>query len=258
MELRIGTSTRTDVGEAVAEAARTSLDGCKSAAFALVFSTFDYSPSEVAAAVNQALGATPWAGAMTRAIVHGCHVIERGIAIGVIDSDQIRVRVGAGGPLSAGARNAGRNAALAALTDMPLPPPDRSRAMILFTDVTCGDAAEALHGALSVAGAGIAWSGGGAGEKEGSAPLFANGHALRDHVVAIALDCHSRVGAGVQHGWQPTGPPAMVTRASGCVVERLEHRPAFEIYRSAAEERGEAIDAGHFGAFAVTHPLGSA
>lgn len=51
--------------------------------------------------------------------------LERGVAIGVIDSDQVRVRVGVGGPLSEGARAAGRNAAFDALEDMPLPPPDR-------------------------------------------------------------------------------------------------------------------------------------
>lgn len=256
MDLRIGTGAQTNAREAVAHAARAALARCKSPALALVFSTFDYPPDEVAAAVNQELGALPWAGSMTPAVLHGRHVMRRGIAIGVIDSDQTRVRVGAGGPLSAGARDAGRKAALEALAEMPLPPSDRSRAMILLTD-TRGDAAEALRGAVAVAGAGIAWGGGGTGDGDGvRAVQFANGRALHDHVVAIALDCPSRVGTGVQHGWQPTGAPAMVTRAAGLVVERLEHRPAFEIYRAAALARGEEIEADHFAAYATTHPLG--
>ena len=48
----------------------------------------------------------------------------------------------------------------------------------------------------------------------------------------------------------------MVTAAHGCLLERLEHRPAFEIYRAAAEERGEHVGAEKFASFAMTHPLG--
>lgn len=258
MDLRHGTSARPDVRGAVAEAAAAALAGCKAPALALVFSTFEYPPDEIAAAVSKELGPLPWAGMVTRGILHGRQVMPRGVAVGVIDSDQVRVRVGAGGPLSAGAADAGRNAALEALRGMPLPPPDRSRAMIFFADITRGDVAEALRGAVSVAGAGIAWSGGGTGGADGvvGAALFAGGRALRDHVVAIVLDCPSRVGAGAQHGWQPTGAPAMVTHSAGSVVQRLEHRPAFEIYRIAAEERGQRADGDHFSAFAGTHPLG--
>jgi hypothetical protein len=258
MQLRIGASSRPDAAEAVAHAAQAALAECRSPAFALVFSTFDYPPDDVAAALGQALGSLPWAGSVTPAILHGRCVLRRGVAVGVIDSDDVQVRVGAGGPLSTGARAAGRSAALDALTDMPLPPADRSRAMILFTDITCGDAAEVLRGAVSVAGAGVAWSGGGTGDGAGGAraAVFARGCALRDHVVAIALDGHARVGAGVQHGWQPIGAPAMVTQATGSVVARLEHRAAFEIYRAAAADRGEEIDAERFAAFATMHPLG--
>lgn len=258
MDLRTGTSAHANAREAVAEAARTALAGCRAPALALVFSTFDYAPEEVATAANEQLGGLPWAGCVTPAILHGRNIVRRGIAIGVIDSDRIRVRIGAGGLLSASARAAGRQAARDALTDMPLPPADRSRAMILFTDVASGDGGEAVHGAVSVAGAGIAWSGGGVGNGEGGlrGALFAKGRALHDHVVAIVIDGHSRVGAGVQHGWQPTGAPAMVTAVAGSIVQRLEHGPAIAIYQAAARERGETLDAEHFTAFATTHPLG--
>ena len=258
MRLRIARSVRAEAREAVAQAARAALAGCTSPALALVFSTFEYPADEIAAALTDELGELPWAGVVTPAILHGREVVRRGVAIGVIDSDRVRVRVGVGGPLSAGARTAGAQAARDALTEMPLPPADRSRAMIFFADTTGCDAADAVHGALGVAGAGIAWSGGGTGDGDAGAHAaqFAHKRAFRDHVIAVTLDCHSRVGTGVQHGWQPTGVPAMVTRASGSVVECLEHRPAFEIYRAAAEERGQQVDLDHFAAFARTHPLG--
>ena len=258
MRLRIGTSTEADAGGALAAAARSALAASVSPAFALVFSTFDYPAEEVALAANEALGSTPWAGLVTPAILADGHVMRRGIAVGVLDCERLRVRVGAPEPSGNDARDTGRRAAREALAGMPLPPADRSRAMLLFADTKSRDAAEVVHGALSVAGAGIAWCGGGTGSLDpgGSAAQFANGRALRDHVVAVTLDCHARVGVGIKHGWQPTGPPAMVTRADGTLVEELEHRPAFDIYRAAAEEAGQQLDAEEFVRFAMSHPLG--
>lgn len=260
MRLNIGTSTLADPDAAVSAAARSALAASTSPALVLLFSTFEYAPAAVASAAMRALGGElPWAGVVTPAILAGPHIMPRGVAVGVIDCERMRVRVGASGPKGTDAREAGRRAARNALTDMPLPPADRSRAMLLFSDTELCDAAEVVHGALSVAGAGIAWSGGGTGASSGGAPSarFAHGQAFDDdHVVAVTLDCHARVGVGIKHGWQPTGPPAMVTRASGCMLERLEHRPAFEIYRAAAEERGQRVGAEQFAAFATSHPLG--
>ena len=266
MRLNIGTSTLADPAAALAAAARKALEASTSPVLAFVFSTYDYAPAEVASAAERELGALPWAGAITPAILvsprekpqpRAC-ILPRGIAVGVIDCERMRVRVGGSGAPPCEAREAGRRAARAALVDMPLPPADRSRAIILFSDTELCDAAEALHGALSVAGAGIAWCGGGTGASSTgiAAARFAHGRPFDEYVVAVTLDCHARVGIGMKHGWQPTGAPAMVTRASGCMLERLEHRPALEIYRAAAEERGERMDGDHFGTFAMTHPLG--
>ncbi len=258
MRLRIGTSTEADAATAVSAAVRPALAASASPAFALVFSTFEYPAEEVALAASRELGTTPWAGVVTPAILAEGHVMPRGIAVGILDCERMRVRVGAPETTSTDAREAGRCAAREALVGMPLPPADRSRAMLLFTDTTSHDAAEVVHGALSVAGAGIAWCGGGTGTLDANvrAAQFANGRALRDHVVAVTLDCHARVGVGIKHGWQPTGPPAMVTRAQGTRVEQLEHRPALDIYRAAAAEVGLHLDADEFVRFAMSHPLG--
>jgi hypothetical protein len=258
MRLHIGTSTLEDADAAVSAATSAALAAATSPALALVFSTFEYPAEAVFRAATRNLGSIPWAGAVTPAILAGAHVVPRGVAVGVIDCERMRVRVGASGPQRTDARDAGRRAARDALTGMPLPPADRSRAMLLFCDTETCDAAEALHGALSVAGAGIAWCGGGTGASDSgtSSARFAHGRPFEDHVVAVTLDCHSRVGVGIRHGWQPTGPPAMVTGTRGCMLERLEHRPALEIYRAAAEERGQLVDGAGFAAFAMTHPLG--
>jgi hypothetical protein len=258
MRLNVGTSTLADPAAAVSAAARSALGASTSPALALLFSTFEYAPAAVSAAAQRELADVPWAGVVTPAILAGQHIMARGVAVGVIDCERMRVRVGASGQRGTDVRDAGRRAARNALVDMPLPPADRSRAMLLFTDTENCDAAETVHGALSVAGAGIAWSGGGTGACDVGAPSarFAHRSAFDDHAVAVTLDCHARVGVGIKHGWQPTGPPAMVTRAHGCVLERLEHRPAFEIYRAAAQERGQDVRAEDFASFAMARPLG--
>lgn len=258
MELRTGMSSRADAREAVVEAAGAALSRCTSPALALVFSTFDYAPELVAAAAKEALGDVPWAGCATHCILYGRDLVRRGIAIGVVDSDRSRVRIGTGGPLSADTRAAGRAAALEALADLPLAPSDRSRAMILLSDVHGGDAAEALYGARSVAGAGIAWGGGGVSgsESDPRGALYANGGVLHDHVVAIVIDAPARIGASVKHGWQPTGGAAMVTAVTGPLLRRLEHHPALAIYRSVAGFSGKTIGPENFVEFATTHPLG--
>ncbi|MDB4944940.1 MAG: hypothetical protein JWP97_4474, partial [Labilithrix sp.] len=163
MRLNVGTSTLADPAAAVSAAARSALGASTSPVLALLFSTFEYGPAAVSAAAQRELAEVPWAGVVTPAILAGPHIMARGVAVGVIDCERMRVRVGASGPRGTDVRDAGRRAARNALVDMPLPPADRSRAMLLFTDTDNCDAAETVHGALSVAGAGIAWSGGGTG-----------------------------------------------------------------------------------------------
>jgi hypothetical protein len=258
MRLRIGTSTEPDVGAALAAASRAALARSAAPAFALVLSTFDYPAEEVALAAERELGSIPWAGVVTPAILTDGKVMPRGVAVGVLDCERLRARVGAPESPIADAREAGRAAARDALAGMPLPPADRSRAMLLFASTQHHDAAEVVHGALSVAGAGIAWCGGGTGALDAgtSGAQFAKGQAFRERVAAVTLDCHARVGVGIKHGWQPTGPPAMVTRAKSTLVEQLEHRPAFDIYRAAAAEVGQHLEPDDFVRFAMSHPLG--
>ena len=178
--------------------------------------------------------------------------------MGVIDSPEARAGVGVGEAVGEGERAAGAAAVAAALADMPLTPADRSRMMLVFPDTTRGNAAEVVRGAVAEGGAGVAWAGGGSGDNLGRsrAAQLADGNVCRDCVVVVAVDLPSRVGSGVQHGWQPYGPPAMVTRASGVVAEELEYRGAFDVYRDAAVDRGMSVDEDSFPAFAMMHPLG--
>lgn len=258
MRLRLGTSTRPDVAAAAAEAVKGALEGSTAPAFALVFATFDYPAEPFAQAVTAALGAVPWAGCSTFGVLCRAGVLRRGVGVAVLDGADLRVGVGIGTPIAEGARAGGRAAAAQALKGMPAPPRDRSRAVVLLCDALSGQAVDVVRGAAEVAGAGVAWAGGGTGVLEPGtrAALFANGLALHDHVVAVALDFPARVGTGIHHGWRAYGPPMMITRAAGTLIHELEYRPAFEAYRQVAAGHGELVTRATFGAFATAHPLG--
>jgi len=59
------------------------------------------------------------------------------------------------------------------------------------------------------------------------------------------------------HGWQVTSEPMKVTRSHGTVVQSINHRPAFEVYREAlATQLGHDVDAELFVKVASEFPLG--
>lgn len=256
--LRVGRSQRKDAREAAQEAASAALEGADAPVVALVFATWQYDVDALAAGLASRLDGLPWAGCTTVAAFAEDALIEHGVVVGVIDSPGARAGVGVGEAVGEGERAAGAAAVAAALSDMPLTPADRSRLLLVFPDTTRGNAAEVVRGAVAEGGAGVVWAGGGSGDNLGRsrAVQLAEGRVRRDCVVVVAVDLPSRVGAGVQHGWQPYGPSAMVTRASGVVAEELEYRSAFDVYRDAAVARGMTVDEASFTSFAMMHPLG--
>lgn len=257
MVLRIGTSTRSDAQAAAHEAVSIALENSTWPAFALVFSTLEYAPEVVVETVAHGLGKVPWAGCSTPAVLSGTGLMRSGIAVGIIDAADVRVGIGVSASIDAGAREAGRLAATTALAGLPVPPRNRGRALILLCDSRSGGSADVVRGAAAVAGAGVAWAGGGTGDsanKHGA--QFANGALHRGAAVAIALDFGARVGSGIHHGWVPFGPPAMITSAAGTVARQLEYQNAFEVYRKVVADYGDVVTPETFATFATKHPLG--
>jgi len=63
-------------------------------------------------------------------------------------------------------------------------------------------------------------------------------------------------GVGVDHGFRTRGAPMTVTQASGRSLLALDHQPAYEAYRRAAEASGVTLTPQTAAAWLVTHPLG--
>jgi hypothetical protein len=256
--LTCGSSMDPRPAVAAAEAVARALQAAPCPVFGIVFSTCQYESAELAAGLSAAFGGVPWAGCCTAGVFAGRRLLRPGLVVGVLSSQTARVRVGVGGPLSDDPRGAGEQAAAAAVAGLGPLRSGTARAMLLLPDAMRGNAAEVVRGAVREAGSAWAWAGGGAGHNLNPTPTtqFAHGVALTDHVVAVALETPGALAVGMRHGWRPYGPPAVVTRASGCVVLELNGEPAYDVYRRAAHAHGDEVTVEGFGSFAVTHPLG--
>lgn len=65
-----------------------------------------------------------------------------------------------------------------------------------------------------------------------------------------------RWGLGVDHGLRPATPTMRVTRASGNVVYEIDGRPAFDVYRDYAKQKGIDLRPENAGAFFINNELG--
>ncbi len=63
-------------------------------------------------------------------------------------------------------------------------------------------------------------------------------------------------GVGVGHGLEPASEPMVVTRAEGNVVYELDGRPAFEVYRQHARQRGIELTVDNAGPYLIGNELG--
>jgi hypothetical protein len=82
------------------------------------------------------------------------------------------------------------------------------------------------------------------------------GQAHQDGAVALHAFSRTPWGVGVDHGLKPTTRPMRVTKAHGNVVQQLDGRPAFDVYREYAAARGVSLEAASAGAFLIANELG--
>ncbi len=256
--LYTGQSGAADLETAVTQASRAALAPAVNPALAVVLATDGYEPEALAKSVARALGPLPWVGCSSAAVFAGETLLREGIVVGVIDSDQAYVGVGAAGPASKAAHAAGAAAVARALDQLPARAPSRSRALLVFLNALNGQAAQALRGAVQEGGTAFAWAGGGAGDnlRYVRTAQFARGRAYQDNVVIAAIDLPGPLASEMRHGWHAYGPPTMVTRSSGSLAIELEYEPAFEVYRRTALTKGDIVGRDDFAAFAMLHPLG--
>ncbi len=162
----------------------------------------------------------------------------------VIGGDDIVAAAGIGRGLKANPE-----AAVAAATPKLADDPARPhRTAILLLDPLSGNGEEAALIASTFVGPTVRLAGGAAGDdlKFARAEVACGTEVSNDAVVIAMLASRKPLGIGVQHGHRPISKPMTVTRAEGAVVQELDGRPAFEVWkesvRDTAKRHGVDID----------------
>jgi hypothetical protein len=211
----------------------------------LVFLAGDLEPEAVAAETREAAAGALVAGMTGTAAIGADGVVETGCSAIAFSAS---VPAGVGAAEGADGRKSGREAtsrAMAAIDGVP------HGIVLLLVDSESGDQAEIVAGAYAVAGGRIPLAGGAAGGP--ARARFADGRALSDGVVAVAIGSTTPIGVGIAHGCVPRRMPSIVTRSEGPRVIQLDGRPAQDVY---LETLGvDAVADDEFEVLAMIHPL---
>jgi hypothetical protein len=253
-------AARTDIRERVAGSAsaggeRASAEAVEQAiaelgrepGLVLVFPAADADPDAVAAEAQAAASGASVAGMTGTAAIGANGLVETGCSAIAFSAS---LPTGVGASQSGDPRAAGREAtakAVATIGDAP------HAIVLLFVDSEAGDQAEIIAGAYAVAGGSVPLAGGAAGGAARS--RFAEGRALSDGVVAVAIGSATPIGVGIAHGCVPRGTPSIVTRSDGPNVIQLDGRPAQDVYFERLGVDGADLSDDEFNALSMVHPL---
>jgi hypothetical protein len=217
------------------------------AGLVLFFPAGDIDPDTAAAEAHVAARGASVAGMTGTGSIAADNLVSAGCSAIAFSS---ALCAGVGAVEAADPRRAAREATAEALAGIG----DASHGVVLlFVDSESGDQAEVVAGAYAVAGGTVPLAGGAAG---GSARArFADGRALADGVVAVAIGSSTPIGVGIAHGCVPRGTPSIVTRSDGATVLQLDGRPAQDVYFERLGVDGLDLDDDEFNMLAMVHPL---
>lgn len=116
------------------------------------------------------------------------------------------------------------------------------RTAVLLLDPLSGNGEAATMLASAMLGPSVRLAGGAAGDdlKFEAAEVGAGSEASGDAVVIALLQSSKPLGIGVEHGHAPISGPMTVTKADGAVVQEIDGKPAFDVWRDAVRERAAA------------------
>jgi hypothetical protein len=243
--------------DGVFDAASEAVEAIGGAARAVL--VFPQAGTDPGAALAQAAGAAQGAhvAGMSSDGVISSEAVLTGACAAVAFDDGFDVGLGIGEGAGADARAAGRVAVEQALgaVDVEAGHP----VVLLLVDTTAAELGDVVAGAYEIAGARVPLAGGGANAPVGAdAPcpwVFAGEDASTDAVVAVALVAARPVAVAHAHGGRPFETPAIVTRAEGRRLLRLNGAPAEEVYLEALGCGRLRLSDSAFERLAVLHPL---
>jgi hypothetical protein len=203
-------------------------------ALVLVYGSVRYRAPDLLAGIREVTGDAPLVGATSSGHFHNARVTlpGRGVAVLAVTAGPYRFGVASVAGLRDDSLGAGRALARAA-KEAAGPDPGPHAAMVVLADGLIGTQQALLTGVYKVAGAAVTVVGGAAADDRWvrRTSVFHDDLELTGGAVGIWIGSPWPLPVGVGHGWQPIGPPLLVTEVDGSLVREIDGRPAVEVVR---------------------------
>lgn len=235
-----GAGTASDTGTAAETAVETATAGVDGQPqLAIVFAAPRYDYQTVVETVRAETDRAPLVGCSTAGEFTEAGPTDASVTVTLVAGDGFTAHVGLGEELSADPE-AAVGAAAASLP--PVADDDRHRVGINLHDGLLGRGEEVAM--LGYQQRPVPYVGGSAADNFAMSEtvVFANDEVATDAVALALLSSDRPFGRAVDHGHEPFGDSLTVTDADGSVVETLNNRPAFEVWRETVRPR--ATEAG--------------
>ena len=221
----------------------------------IVFASANFEQKDLLEGVVSVTGITPLVGCTGAGEITVRGVEERAVAVMVVSSDKIEFATGLGERINTDARAAGHHAAREAVKARIK---NRSVFMMLPDGLT-GNGADVIRGIQETLGTSFPIVGGSAADEFLFKKTFqySKGKVLSDSVCGVLFGGNIAFGVGARHGWRPLGKHRKVTRARLNRIEKIDNKPAVEIYEGYF---GKDIDdlREPLARMAILYPLGMA
>ena len=227
----IGWSTLGDAEKAGIEAAEAARNGFpdRVPALAIVFGSSWFEQPPLLAGIRSVLGEMPLVGESTAGEISPEGPRSHSCVVMLLGAPSMACSLGAGESVDRSPREAGQQAAYAALHDFKA----TTRAgMLLFGDGLLTCYADVVRGAREVLGTSSLIAGGMAGDdlRFSQTYQYCRDRVLSRSVVFAVLGGSVKMGVGIEHGFAPVSKPRRITRARGNVLVELDRQPAAEVY----------------------------
>ena len=195
---------------------------------AVVFGSSWFNQATLLQGVRALLGSLPLVGESTAGEIGPSGPSTRSCVILLIGGEALAHGIGCGEGVDRMPRQAGQQAAYAALRDFHSP----RAGMLLFGDGLVTRYTEVLRGIQEALGTSALIIGGLAGDdfRYTRTYQYHQQRVLTGAVVSVLFGGGAKVGVGVEHGFAPISKPRRVTRAQANILYELDEQPAASVY----------------------------
>jgi len=196
---------------------------------AIVFGSSWFDQHQLLQGIRSVLGTVPIAGVSTAGEILPEGPVSHTCIVMLLACPGLSCSVGLGEAVDRAPREAGQQAAFAAIRDLRGTP---RVGLLLFGDGLVTTYGDVVRGIQEVLGTSALIVGGMAGDDLRFTQTFqyANDRVVSQAVVGALLGGSVKIGVGIEHGFAPISKPRRVTRARANVLYELDQQPAASVY----------------------------